>query len=262
MKDMYSFHAAENDLNNFYVLATEAYKKIYARCGLQAIVTEASGGIFSQEFSHEFQTPTPYGEDEIIYCSAGDFAQNTEICKLSEGDKCPNCTSQLLKAKTIEVGNIFKLGCKYSHDLGLTYADPAGDIKEVFMGCYGIGPSRVMGAVVEVFHDDKGIIWPKEITPYQAHLLLLTEDSAERNRAKKLHQDLVDQGWDVLFDDREVSPGVKLNDADLMGASLQFIIGDRTKDQVEYKSRDKKAEGKLKEVKVPEFLEEYYSKKK
>lgn len=259
MKDLYSFHATEEDLKDFYDKAIQAYQKIFKRCGLESLVVEASGGVFSKEFSHEFQVLTSYGEDEIIYCPSGDFAQNKEICQLKENDHCPNCSKKLIRAKTIEVGNIFKLGCKYSHDLKLVFADEKGQTKEVTMGCYGIGPSRMMGAAVEVHHDDQGIIWPTSLTPFQLHLLLLSQETVKKNRAKKLYQDLTDQGWQVLFDDREVSPGVKLNDADLLGISLQLIIGEKTKDQLEYRLRDHSASGKVKETSVIPLLEKIFN---
>jgi prolyl-tRNA synthetase len=261
MKDLYSFDADQNGLDSYYQKAIEAYKKIFNRCGLTALVVEASGGAFSKEYSHEFQVVTPYGEDEIVVCPNCDFAQNTEICKLNENDQCPKCKSKVQKRKSIEVGNIFKLGTKYSHDMNLTFIDENGRRKEVIMGCYGIGPSRVMGAVVEVSHDDKGIIWPFNLSPFQAHLLLLTENTVKKNRAKKLYDDLTDQGWEILFDDRSVSSGIKLNDADLIGNSVQLIIGEKTKDRVEFKFRDKSQAGNLKDTEIAGLLEKNYNHK-
>lgn len=259
MKDLYSFHADEKDLNEFYQKAIEAYQKVFKRLNLDALLVEASGGMFSQEHSHEFQVLTEYGEDEIVYCDQADFAQNVEICQLKENDHCPNCAAPLKKGKAIEVGNIFKLGTKYSEAMNLSYVDDQGNKKFVVMGCYGMGPSRLMGTEVEVYHDEKGIVWPKSLTPFQVHLLLLSENGLKKNRAKKLYQDLSDQGWQVLFDDREVSSGIKLKDADLIGNSLQIIIGEKTKDQLEYKQRQGSIVGKIKDSQVFNFLEEFYS---
>ncbi|MBU1130575.1 hypothetical protein KJ840_00360 [Patescibacteria group bacterium] len=256
MKDLYSFHASQKDLEDYYQKAIPAYQKIFKRCGLQSIVTEASGGVFTKEFSHEFQAPTPYGEDEIITCELCDFSQNTEICKLKEGDKCPKCGGKVKLTKSIEVGNIFKLGCKYSADMGLTYADESGKKQEVIMGCYGIGPSRVMGSVVEVHHDDKGIVWPKNLTPYHVHLLQISDK--RKKDAEKIYQDLIKQNIAVLYDDREESAGVKLNDADLIGINLQLIVGDKTKDKIEYRTRSGKDRGIIKMDEVVKAVEKIY----
>ncbi len=236
MKDLYSFHKDEKDLNDFYQKAIGAYQNIFKRLGLKSIVTEASGGDFSDENSHEFQVATPYGEDEVLVCQKCDFAENTEISKLKDGGKCPKCRQKINLIKSIEVGNIFKLGCKYSHDMKLTYTDESGKDQEVIMGCYGFGPSRVMGSVVEVYHDDKGIIWPKEISPFHAHLVLL--DESKKTETNKLYEKLVKSGFEVLYDDREESAGVKLKDADLMGLAIQLIVGKKTKNSVEFRLRD------------------------
>ena len=244
MKDLYSFHANQEDLEDFYQKATKAYQNIFKRCGLESIITEASGGAFTDEYSHEFQVATEYGEDEIMVCSGCDFSQNTEICKLKEGDKCPKCGMTVKAIKSIEVGNIFKLGCKFSKDMGLTVADENGKKQEVIMGCYGIGPGRVMGSVVEIHNDDKGIIWPKELSPYQIHLVLISEN--RKKEADKIYQDLTKQGIEVLFDDRDESAGVKLKDADLIGIGFQLILGDKTKDKIEYRRRDGSDEGAIK----------------
>lgn len=260
MKDLYSFHDSQKDLESFYQKAIKAYQKILSRCGLESIVTEASGGVFSKEYSHEFQVATPYGEDEIIICQSCDFAQNTEICELKEGDKCPKCRKLVKSVKSIEVGNIFKLGSKYSHDMDLTYVDANGKNHEVIMGCYGIGPSRIMGAVVEIYHDKKGIIWPKSVSPYQVHLLVL--DNKKQKLAASLYQELTKKGWEILFDERAESAGVKLIDADLLGITLQLIIGEETsKNEVEYRLRDGSQKGKIKESKVDKLFKEVYDNK-
>ena len=171
MKDLYSFHADEEDRKQYYETIKKAYLKIFKRCGLDAIVAEASGGIFSKEFSHEFQVPTSAGEDIIYFCPTGDFSQNKEIAERKTGDKCPKCGKPIEEAKTIEVGNIFALGTKYSEPMKAHFVDKNGSKKPIIMGCYGIGLGRVMGAAVEVHHDEKGIIWPEEIAPFKAHLV-------------------------------------------------------------------------------------------
>ncbi len=256
MKDLYSFHANQKDLDSFYQRAIKAYQQILKRCGLASIVTEASGGVFTKEYSHEFQVVTPSGEDEIIICESGDFAQNTEICHLKAGDRCPKCGQKVKAEKAIEVGNIFRLGTKYSKDMGLTFVDEHGKKQPVIMGCYGIGPSRLMGSVIEVFHDKNGIIWPMNLTPYHLHLLLLNRQ--KKGLAFKLYQKLLKEGWEVLLDERDESAGVKLKDADLIGISLQLIIGEKTGNKIEYRLRNGSQKGQMKVNEVEKLLKKTY----
>jgi prolyl-tRNA synthetase len=252
MKDLYSFHKDLADLDDYYDRVKKAYLNIFKRCGLRAEVVEASGGVFSK-FSHEFQVVTPYGEDNIILCDSCDFAQNTEICDLKNGEACPNCSGNLRLEKAIEVGNIFKLKTKFSQAFDYKFTDEGGKLQPVLMGCYGLGPSRVMGAVAEIHNDPKGIIWPAEISPFQAHLLIL--DHKQDKTAAELYRQLTKAGFDVLMDDREESAGVKLNDADLMGISRQLILGGKTKrGEVEYKYRDGSAQGVIKLKKVSQLF--------
>ncbi len=238
MKDLYSFHASEADLDNYYEIVKAAYLKIFKRCGLNARVVEASGGAFTKKFSHEFQVPCEAGEDLIIYCPKCSFAQNKEVCKNVAGDTCPTCKNDtLIESKSVEVGNIFKLGTKFSESLDLKYHDETGESKFVIMASYGIGPGRVMGTVVEVNHDDKGIIWPDEISPFKLHLLALGESEIVKNKADALYQKLVNQGVEVLYDDRSESAGVKFQDSDLLGLSYRAVISERTGDKIELKLR-------------------------
>ncbi|MEK7064928.1 MAG: aminoacyl--tRNA ligase-related protein, partial [Patescibacteria group bacterium] len=170
MKDLYSFHANEKDLDGYYEKVKAAYLKIYERCGLGPLthVVFASGGTFSK-YSHEFQTITEYGEDTIFVCSKCGTGVNKEI--IDEQKTCPECGNEKLEEKkSIEVGNIFKLKTKYSAAFDYKYTDEKGEKQIVTMGCYGIGPSRVLGTIVEVHHDDGGIIWPESVAPFQIHL--------------------------------------------------------------------------------------------
>jgi len=248
MKDLYTFHESEDDLKEYYDKAVEAYKKIFKRCGLDAIVTEASGGEFTKEFSHEFQVVTANGEDTIYFCPACSWCQNKEIAKVMKGDKCPECGKKIEEHRSIEVGNIFKLGTRYSKDMKLQYADADGKKKDVVMGCYGIGPSRVMGAVVEVHNDKDGIIWPKEIAPYYVQIVTLgAKDESINSEIMSAGSNLYDQldnaGIEVLWDDRDdASAGEKLKDADLLGMPLRILISEKTlKDNsVEWKFRSEK----------------------
>jgi prolyl-tRNA synthetase len=239
MKDLYSFHADENDLDVYYEKAKQAYFNVFQRCGLDAKLVEASGGSFSK-FSHEYQVLTENGEDIIKYCDSCDFAQNQEICALQEGDSCPVCGAPIKVGKAIEVGNIFKLKTKYSAPFNFVYKDKDGSDKDVIMGCYGIGPSRVLGSIVEVHHDEKGIIWPKQVAPFLVHLILISKDDKIIEAANKLHKKLIKEGIEVLFDDREESAGVKLADADLLGLPYRLIVSDKTAGKVELKKRHAK----------------------
>ena len=175
MKDLYSFHATEQDLDVYYDLVIKAYLQIFQKCGLGDItyLTYALGGIFSQ-YSHEFQTITSYGEDIIYICEPCRSAINQEI--IADLSTCPNCKgSQLVEKKSIEVGNIFKLMYRFSHPFNLQYSDDQNVAKDVPMGCYGLGTSRLMGAIVEALHDERGIRWPAAIAPFDLHLISLSK---------------------------------------------------------------------------------------
>lgn len=236
MKDMYSFHENQEDFERFYGIVKVAYLNIFKRLGLVAKATEASGGAFSEKISYEFMVLTDAGEDDILYCDICEFCVNVDIAKQKQGDLCPKCESgKLFKARASEVGNIFDLGQKYAKDFGLTFTGRDGKKHYPVIGCYGIGISRVMGTIVEHFHDEKGIIWPDAVAPFRMHLLDLGNDSAE-----KIYADLQKAGVEVLYDDRDVSAGVKLMDADLIGIPLRLVVSPETKDKIELKRRDSK----------------------
>ena len=254
MKDLYSFHISESDFKKYYEKVKKSYLKILKRCGLGAIVTEASGAGFIKGFTHEFQVLAEEGEDTTIYCEANHFSQNKEISKFKAGDKCPICKKILKKGKSIEVGNIFPLGTKYSKAMKAYFADKAGSRKLMIMGCYGLGPSRIMGAIVEVHHDKKGIIWPKEVAPFQVHIIQIENSKIVKKASQKSHQDLQKQGIEVLYDDREEkSAGEKFADSDLIGIPYRIVISERTlkKDCVEIKKRGEK---KTRLVKIKQIL--------
>lgn len=237
MKDLYSFHTSEEDLNEYYKLAQKAYFKIFERCGLLDLtyLTFASGGAFSK-YSHEFQVLAENGEDLIHICNDCSIAINKEI--IEEQKVCPHCKNKKLKEeKAIEIGNIFKLGNKFSKDFGFQYTDEDGKKKDVIMGCYGIGPSRIMGTIVEIHNDKKGIIWPEEIAPFRVHLVSLQENE----KANEIYDKLRENNIEVLYDDREDSgAGEKFADADLIGCPIRILVSAKTlkKNSVEVKRRD------------------------
>ena len=240
MKDLYSFHADEVDMFAYYEKMKAVYKKTFNRMGLVAIETKAAGGTFSQ-FSHEYQVLCESGEDEIIYCPGGDYSENVEIATVREGKQCDLGHGLLRRVKTIEVGNIFPLRDKYSKALDLNFRDKKGKEGPVMMGCYGIGISRVMGAIVEVFHDERGILWPKSVAPYDVHLVHI-EDKGTEAWAKETYETLTKAGVDVLWDDREdVSAGEKFADCDLIGIPTRLVISKKVgKGKVEAKKRGEK----------------------
>lgn len=240
MKDLYSFHATEEDLNNYYEKVKESYFKIFNRLGIGEItlLTYASGGTFSK-YSHEFQTLCEAGEDIIYVCEKCQVAINKEI--IEEQNTCPVCGSKdLITKKAIEVGNIFKQRTKFTSAFHFTYKDEGGVEKPIEMAAYGIGPSRVMGTIVEVSHDDKGIIWPETVAPYQIHLISLCKDEEEIKKADELYNKLISEGKEVLYDDRDLRAGEKFADSDLIGIPTRYIISPKTLGQgsVEVKKRN------------------------
>jgi prolyl-tRNA synthetase len=223
MKDAYSFDADEAGLDRNYKALYNAYKRIFKRCGLKILTTEADPGVMGGRVSHEFMAPAQDGEDTILLCpnckSAQPFNETNQ-------ESCPKCNVRLEKINTIELGHIFKLGTKYSSALDASFIDCQGQQKPIIMGCYGIGVSRLISAIIAQNHDKDGIVWPKEISPYQAVILPLdTTDRRIMAKARQVYKELGQGGIEVLLDDRDERAGVKFKDADLLGISLQVIIG-------------------------------------
>ncbi len=224
MKDLYSFHADERDLDAYYERVQQSYRNIFDRVGIgeKTFLTFASGGSFSK-YSHEFQTETDAGEDIIHACLSCHIAVNEEI--LADQPACPKCGNKNLESKkAVEVGNIFKLMTKYSDPFGLTYKDESGASKPVIMGCYGIGLGRLLGTIVEVLSDEKGIVWSESVAPFQVHLLSLGADKEANEWYKKLQAN----GTKTLFDDRDASAGEKFGDSDLLGIPYRVVISKRS----------------------------------
>lgn len=240
MKDLYSFHATESDLDDYYEKITAAYLTIFQRVGLGALtyLTYASGGIFSK-YSHEFQTITQYGEDTIFICESCRLAINQEI--IQDQSVCPQCRSAILvEKKAIEVGNIFKLMYRFSHPFSLTFSDNQDVKRDIPMGCYGLGTSRLMGAIVEVLHDGRGIIWPQSVAPFAVHLIGLSKKAEMIERTHALYENMESYGIEVLYDDRQdCTAGEKFADADLIGIPLRLVFSDKTalQESVEVKMR-------------------------
>ncbi|MFA5925462.1 MAG: aminoacyl--tRNA ligase-related protein [Parcubacteria group bacterium] len=251
MKDLYSFHISQDDLDGYYEKVKQAYRNIFDRMGIggKTYLTSASGGSFSK-YSHEFQTLTDAGEDIIYICKKCKLAVNKEI--KNETPVCPECGGgDFLEEKAVEVGNIFKLGTKYSAPFNLAVDDEKGDKKTIVMGCYGIGLQRLMGTIVEVNRDEKGIIWPETVAPFEVHLISI----GKNEEAEKIYKILTDKNIETMFDDRDASAGEKFADADLMGIPYRAVISEKSLKAggIELKKRNEPT-GKI--VEIGAFIKE------
>lgn len=237
MKDLYSFSRSKKEHDEFYEKIKQSYLNVFTRVGLgdRTYITFASGGTFSK-YSHEFQTVTEAGEDIIYIDKEKNIAINQEVY-IDEVIKDLGLDKEkMIKAKAVEVGNIFSLGYKFSEALNLTYKDEAGKEELVYMGSYGIGPSRLMGAVAEILSDEKGMVWPESIAPFRVHLISLNKDE----KAEKIYDELVGAGIEVLFDDRDVRAGEKFADSDLIGIPYRVVVSEKSLSQggLEIKKRN------------------------
>ena len=229
-KALYSFSKDENEHNEFYEKIKVSYQNIFKRTGIGHLtyLTFASGGSFSK-YSHEFQTITSAGEDTIYLDENSGIAINKEVYDDETIALLGLKKESLVEKRAIEVGNIFSLGTKYSAPFDLKYKDEKGEEKLVIMGSYGIGLGRLMGTVVEALADDKGMIWPETIAPYQIQLLLLGEEENVVKEAEKIYEKLEKNGIEVLFDDRTgVTAGEKFADADLLGMPYRAVVSARS----------------------------------
>ncbi|MFC1646373.1 proline--tRNA ligase [Candidatus Omnitrophota bacterium] len=225
MKDAYSFDKDPKGLNEIYDKMYQAYENIFRRCGLDFLSAKADSGVMGGDVSHEFLIPAESGEDIVYKCKVCGLVQSEQEVKTS---LCPHCKKDLLKINALELGHMFKLGTKYSDVFGLKYLDESGKEKQVVMGCYGIGVSRIMPAVIEQNNDKDGIIWPRELAPYD--ILVLPVNAADEgifNASKKVYEILQKKGLRVILDDRDQRAGIKFKDADLIGIPLRITIGDK-----------------------------------
>ena len=244
MKDLYSFSKTEAEFKEFYEKCAESYLKIYERVGLGGVTyrTVASGGAFTTEFTDEFQVLTDAGEDTIYVDEKKKLAVNKEVYSDDTLKKVGLEKDNLVEKKAIEVGNIFPLGTKYSEALNLKYKDEGGNDKAVIMGSYGIGLGRLMGTVVEVMNDEKGIIWPESISPFRVHLISIGAETSKevKGSAEGLYKSLTDIGMEVLFDDRELRAGEKFADSDLIGIPTRVIVSQKTLEGGKFEVKDRK----------------------
>jgi len=225
MKDLYSFHANEEDLDRYYLEVLKAYERIFARCGLKVLVVSAHSGTIGGSESHEFMLPAESGEDKALYCEHCNFASNLQ--KSGELKSCPDCGQSVFTASAIEMGTFSRLGTIYSEKMKAYFVDADGARKPLVMGCYGIGLARIMAAAIEskLGHDEHGIIWPKELTPFDVHLVSL---EGGQDTAESLYDAMEKAGLEALYDDRDEPAGVKLTDADLIGIPVRVLVSKKS----------------------------------
>jgi prolyl-tRNA synthetase len=256
MKDAYTFTESYEDLDVWYKKFTEAYIKIFQRCGLDTKIVSSDVGQIGGDEADEFMVMSEVGEDTITYCRSCSYAANQEHSGLQEGDQCPKCGGTIAIAKGIEVGNIFKLGTKYSESMNAKFISKEGKHEPVIMGCYGIGISRTLMASVEQHSKDDAIVWPKEIAPFDVHIIPINiKDDVQRQVAMDMYQTLQSKGYQVLLDDREERAGSKFKDADLIGLQYRIIVGKDAKDgQVEFVDRSKEGKTLVQIEDLPDYI--------
>ncbi len=226
MKDAYSFHADQASLDETYQEFVGAYHNIFSRCGLNFRMVEADSGQIGGSQSAEFMALAEVGEDTIAYSTTGSYAANVEVCDLPVGSPSPDGNGVLAHAKGIEVGHVFKLGTKYSEAMKAEFIDENQKKQPIIMGCYGIGVSRVMMAVIEQNNDEFGMIWPKSIAPFAVHVVPVDVKKEDQlTAAEDIYAALKDAGLSVLMDDRRERAGVKFSDADLVGLPVRVTVG-------------------------------------
>lgn len=245
MKDLYSFHPDEKSHNEFYEQAAEAYLKTFKRLGLDAYRVKASGGVFSQEFSDEFQVLCPTGEDEI-WIGKDKTGYNQEV----EAKIPTKIKKSLKKSNAIEVGNIFHLGTKYTDAFDFKYLDASGQRQSIFMGSYGIGISRLLGTLAELYNDEAGLKLPAQIAPFQAVIIDMTESKT----GEKLYTQLEKAGIEALLDDRDEPAGAKLVESDLLGIPFRLVYSQKTAQDGKVELKDRST-GKIELIPVENAVE-------
>jgi prolyl-tRNA synthetase len=259
MKDMYSYTADESAHKAIYDAVTAAYMRIFERAGIgdRTFLTFASGGAFTQ-FSHEFQTLSEAGEDTVYVHRAKKIAINREVLTPEVLAQLGLVQEELEEASAIEVGNIFSFGDVKSTQLGLMFKDAEGKTKPVILGSYGIGITRLMGAIVEILSDDKGIVWPSEVAPFPVHIISIAQGNPDViAEADQLYDLLTEHGIEALYDDRDVRAGEKFADADLLGIPTRLVISEKnmSSGNVEMIDRATGATSMIPESTIVEHLE-------
>jgi len=249
MKDAYSFGVDEESLDKSYIEMRNTYKKILEKIGLEYKIVKADSGAIGGDASEEFHVLAENGEDTIAISSDSEFAINTELLLKNgedieslEGKKAPDGNGTIQIKKGIEVGHIFKLGTVYSENMGATVQTKDGKSISLQMGCYGIGVSRIVAASIEQNNDDKGIVWPAAIAPFDVNIIPIGYEKNKEieDASNKLYQELLNQGYEVLLDDRKAGFGSKIKDSELVGIPINIILGNKFLDDgsIELRTRD------------------------
>jgi len=243
MKDLYSFHASSQDLDKYYQIVIGAYQKIFTRCGLEAVISEARSGSIGGSECHEFQLPNKEGEDKILLCEKCGYAVNQET--ENTAGSCPSCKQRMAIVASIELGHVFKLGSLYSKKMGAYFLTKEGKKNPILAGCYGIGLGRLQAAIIEdqKYHDQKGMIWPDAVAPFDLHLIEVeSKEDKVSKLAKKVYNTLMDNHFTVLYDNRNnVSQGEKFVECDLIGIPVRLVVSKKAGNKIEYKRRDSDA---------------------
>ena len=259
MKDMYSFSESEEQHKEFYDKVTKAYHKVFERVGLgnDTYFTFASGGAFTDKFSHEFQTLVGAGEDIVFINKDKKVALNKEVFNDDVLDLLDLEKKDFNEAVAAEVGNIFSFGTTKSEALGIYFTDKEGTNRPVVMGSYGIGIARLMGVIVEYYADENGLNWPYSVAPYKVLISTIGNESEVTKEAEKVYKSLTANGIEVLYDDRDIRPGEKFADADLLGIPLRVVISEKNikNGELEIKKRSEKTSHYIKMDELNKLIE-------
>jgi prolyl-tRNA synthetase len=255
MKDMYYFASGDQENTDFYNKTIEAYKNIFSRVGLGDItyITSASGGVFTDKFSHEFQTVCDAGEDFIYINKEKGVAVNEEVYNKETLEKMEMGESDFEKVKSAEVGNIFNFGTKKSEQLGLYFTDSSGEKMPAYLSSYGIGITRLMGVLVEVFGEENSIVWPESVAPFKFHIIEIPSENKEvKEVAEKIYKQIGEEN--ALYDDRNSRAGEKFADADLLGIPYQVVVSEKNIESGKFEMKNKKT-GEVKMLSEGEIFE-------
>ena len=232
MKDAYSFDIDEKGMEKSYENMKDAYVSIFNDIGLDYRIVKADAGNIGGDVSEEFHIIADSGEDLLAISDSSDFAANVEVLQYEkdpselDGEPSPDGKGKLMIKRGIEVGHIFQLGQKYSEKMSVSIKDSSGKGIDVFMGCYGVGVSRIVAAAIEQNHDDKGIIWPYAIAPFHVNVICLDPKKEEvLKECESVYQIIKDGGHDVLLDDRDIRAGQKFTDNEILGIPFSIVIG-------------------------------------
>ena len=254
MKDSYSFNIDEDSLQETYLNMRETYKRVLERIGLDYKISAADSGAIGGDSSEEFHVLAENGEDTIAVSNSSEFAINTELLLKEgediaslEGKPSPDGEGTIEIKKGIEVGHIFKLGKLYAESMKANVLNKEGKASTLYMGCYGIGVSRLVAATIEQNYDDKGIIWPHSIAPYDINIVAIGYDKSEEiaKASNDLHDELEEMGYSVLLDDRKDGYGTKMKDSELIGIPLSIIIGKQYLENKEIELKGRNGESSI-----------------